>query len=82
MTVMSGRVKREAVMHTLALSAFAVLQGRMKVLVWSCGKTSHAVQLGRDGAFVTLHWNGNLGPSVGLSFNVKLLLSAPVVTRQ
>lgn len=63
---MPGKAKCEAVMHTLALSAFALQQGRMEVLVWSCGKTLHAVQFGRDGTFVRLHWNGNHGPSVGL----------------
>ena len=69
-------------MHILALSAFAVLQGRMKVLVWSYGETSHAMQFGRNGTFVRLHWNGNLGLSAGLYFNVKMLLGAPVVIGQ
>lgn len=30
-------------------------------------KMCRAVQFGRDGTFVSLHWNGNLGPSVALS---------------
>lgn len=79
MPAMCGRVKRVAVMHTLV---FAVLQRRKKVLVWPYNKTSHAVQFGRDGTFVSLQWNGNLVPSVGLSCNVKLLLSATVLARQ
>lgn len=31
-------------------------------------KYPHAVQLGRHGTFVRLHWSGSLGPSVGLCF--------------
>lgn len=58
----------EAVKHTLALSAWAVLQVEMEILAWFYGKTSHAVQFGRHGTFVRLHWSGNLSPSIDLCF--------------
>lgn len=85
--VVCGLLKGKAVMHTSAL----VHEGGDICICCAAGKnkgvgmvllqnTLCSSVLVRDG-HVKLHWNGRLGPSVGSSFSVKLLLIIPVVTR-